>query len=44
MYNKTDYKKSICDPISAFVSVETEEAYNILAGVESIVLGNEESV
>ena len=43
MYNKTDYKKSICDPISAFVSVETEEAYNLLAGVQTITLGNEDS-
>lgn len=36
---KTDYKKSICDPITAFVSMETEEAYNNLASVPEIKLG-----
>ena len=29
-----DYKKSICDPITAFVSMETEEAYNNLASLD----------
>ena len=37
--DKTDYKKSICDPITAFVSMETEEAYNNLASVPEITLG-----
>ena len=37
--DKTDYKKSICDPITAFVSMETEEAYNNLASVPEIMLG-----
>ena len=38
-----DYKPNLCDPLSAFVSMETEEAYNNLAKMPEIILGGEES-
>ena len=41
--DEKDYKKSICDPITAFVSMETEEAYNNLASVDEIKLGGVDS-
>ena len=37
--DEQEYKKSISDPITAFVSMETEEAYNNLASVPEIELG-----
>ena len=39
MLDEQEYKKSISDPITAFVSMETEEAYNNLASVPEIELG-----
>ena len=44
-YYKEDSAKdpTLFDPISAFVTMETEEAYNNLAGVDNIMLGDEET-
>lgn len=36
-------KPTICDPISAFVSMETEEAYNNLSSMPTIHLGDGDS-
>ena len=38
-----DFWPTLADPISAFVSMESEESYNLLAGKSGILLGDGES-
>lgn len=38
--NPGEAKPTLCDPISAFVSMETEESYNNLSAMPEIMLGD----
>lgn len=42
-YNDAEKTATMFDPISAFVTMETEEAYNNLSGVDHILLGDVET-